>query len=149
MVVPEKKVVFKKKSKYEKAVCAIIYYMLNNDWVIDEVKKAKLNILDNNYRITVTEIIYYYDTNGYINVADFYTYISDREDTKNIVDEVINIKMPDMITKDELKDYFEVVRSYCKKKEIERLNDLISKEVDPLEQAKLADKIRKLRMGDE
>ena len=149
VVVPEKKVVFKKKSKYEKAVCAIIYYMLNNDWVIDEVKKAKLNILDNNYRITVTEIIYYYDTNGYINVADFYTYISDREDTKNIVDEVINIKMPDMITKDELKDYFEVVRSYCKKKEIERLNDLISKEVDPLEQAKLADKIRKLRMGDE
>ena len=122
VVVPEKKVVFKKKSKYEKAVCAIIYYMLNNDWVIDEVKKAKLNILDNNYRI---------------------------EDTKNIVDEVINIKMPDMITKDELKDYFEVVRSYCKKKEIERLNDLISKEVDPLEQAKLADKIRKLRMGDE
>ena len=149
VVVPEKKVVLKKKSKYEKAVCAIIYYMLNNDWVIDEVKKAKLNILDNNYRITVTEIIYYYDTNGYINVADFYTYISDREDTKNIVDEVINIKMPDMITKDELKDYFEVVRSYCKKKEIERLNDLISKEVDPLEQAKLADKIRKLRMGDE
>ena len=149
VVVPEKKVVFKKKSKYEKAVCAIIYYMLNNDWVIDEVKKAKLNILDNNYRITVTEIIYYYDTNGYINVADFYTYISDREDTKNIVDEVINIKMPDMITKDELKDYFEVVRSYCKKKEIERLNDSISKEVDPLEQAKLADKIRKLRMGDE
>ena len=149
VVVPEKKVVFKKKSKYEKAVCAIIYYMLNNDWVIDEVKKAKLNILDNNYRITVTEIIYYYDTNGYINVADFYTYISDREDTKNIVDEVINIKMPDVITKDELKDYFEVVRSYCKKKEIERLNDLISKEVDPLEQAKLADKIRKLRMGDE
>ena len=57
--------------------------------------------------------------------------------------------MPDVITKDELKDYFEVVRSYCKKKEIERLNDLISKEVDPLEQAKLADKIRKLRMGDE
>ena len=123
--------------------------MLNNEWVIDEVKKAKLNILSNDYRITVTEIIYYYDTNGSINLADFYTYINDREDTKKVIDEVVNNKLPEVIEKEVLYDYFEVVRDYCKKKEIDRLNDLISKEVDPLEQAKIADEIRKLRMGDE
>ena len=148
ILVPEKKVV-KRKSKYEKALCAIIYYMLNNDWVIDEVKKAKLNILDNDYRITVTEIIYYYETNGKISLADFYTYINDREDTKKVIDEVLNTKLPDNIEKDNLKDYFSVIRNYCKKKEIDRLNNLISKEIDPLEQAKIADEIRKLRMGDE
>ena len=139
----------RRKSKYEKALVSIIYYMLNNEWVIDEVKKAKLNILDNDYRITVTEIIYYYDTNGSINLADFYTYINDREDTKKVIDEVINNKLPEVIEKEVLYDYFEVIRDYCKKKEIDRLNDLISKEVDPLEQAKIADEIRKLRMGDE
>ena len=139
----------RRKSKYEKALVSIIYYMLNNEWVIDEVKKAKLNILSNDYRITVTEIIYYYDTNGSINLADFYTYINDREDTKKVIDEVVNNKLPEVIEKEVLYDYFEVVRDYCKKKEIDRLNDLISKEVDPLEQAKIADEIRKLRMGDE
>ena len=149
VVVPEIKKSNRRKSKYEKALVSIIYYMLNNEWVIDEVKKAKLNILSNDYRITVTEIIYYYDTNGSINLADFYTYINDREDTKKVIDEVVNNKLPEVIEKEVLYDYFEVVRDYCKKKEIDRLNDLISKEVDPLEQAKLADKIRKLRMGDE
>ena len=138
-----------RKSKHEKALVSIIYYMLNNEWVIDEVKKAKLNILSNDYRITVTEIIYYYDTNGSINLADCYTYINDREDTKKVIDEVVNNKLPEVIEKEVLYDYFEVVRDYCKKKEIDRLNDLISKEVDPLEQAKIADEIRKLRMGDE
>ena len=149
VVVPEIKKSNKRKSKYEKALVSIIYYMLNNEWVIDEVKKAKLNILDNDYRITVTEIIYYYDTNGSINLADFYTYINDREDTKKVIDEVINNKLPEVIEKEVLYDYFKVIRDYCKKKEIDRLNDLISKEVDPLEQAKLAEKIRILRMGDE
>ena len=149
VVVPEIKKSNRRKSKYEKALVSIIYYMLNNEWVIDEVKKAKLNILDNDYRITVTEIIYYYDTNGSINLADFYTYINDREDTKKVIDEVINNKLPEVIEKEVLYDYFEVIRDYCKKKEIDRLNDLISKEVDPLEQAKLAEKIRILRMGDE
>lgn len=149
VVVPEIKKSNRRKSKYEKALVSIIYYMLNNEWVIDEVKKAKLNILDNDYRITVTEIIYYYETNGSINLADFYTYINDREDTKKVIDEVINNKLPEVIEKEVLYDYFEVIRDYCKKKEIDRLNDLISKEVDPLEQAKLAEKIRILRMGDE
>ena len=149
VVVPEIKKSNRRKSKYEKALVSIIYYMLNNEWVIDEVKKAKLNILDNDYRITVTEIIYYYDTNGSINLADFYTYINDRQDTKKVIDEVINNKLPEVIEKEVLYDYFKVIRDYCKKKEIDRLNDLISKEVDPLEQAKLAEKIRILRMGDE
>ena len=149
VVVPEIKKSNRRKSKYEKALVSIIYYMLNNEWVIDEVKKAKLNILSNDYRITVTEIIYYYDTNGSINLADFYTYINDRQDTKKVIDEVINNKLPEVIEKEVLYDYFEVIRDYCKKKEIDRLNDLISKEVDPLEQAKIADEIRKLRMGDE
>ena len=84
-----------------------------------------------------------------LNLADFYTYINDREDTKKVIDEVVNNKLPEVIEKEVLYDYFEVVRDYCKKKEIDRLNDLISKEVDPLEQAKIADEIRKLRMGDE
>ena len=51
-------------------------------------------------------------------------------------------------TKDELFLYFKVTREYCEKQEIKRLTNLMKKEVDPIEQAKIVEKIRKLRLGD-
>ena len=53
---------------------------------------------------------------------------------------------------DELKfykeEYFKVVRDYGKEQEIKRLTNLMKKEVDPLEQAKIVERIRKLRIGE-
>ncbi len=51
-------------------------------------------------------------------------------------------------TKEELKLYFDAIKDYSVKQEIKRLNALMKKEIDPLEQAKLAEKIRKLRIGE-
>jgi hypothetical protein len=51
-------------------------------------------------------------------------------------------------TKDELFLYFSVTREYCEKQEIKRLTNLMKKEMDPIEQAKIVEKIRKLRLGD-
>jgi len=45
-------------------------------------------------------------------------------------------------------NYFKVVREYSTKQEIKRLTGLMKKEVDPLEQAKIVEKIRKLRLGE-
>jgi hypothetical protein len=45
-------------------------------------------------------------------------------------------------------EYFKVVRDYGKEQEIKRLTNLMKKEVDPLEQAKIVEKIRKLRIGE-
>ena len=53
-----------------------------------------------------------------------------------------------VVTKDELFQYFKVVREYSMKQEIKRLTELMKKEVDPLEQAKIVERIRKLRIGD-
>ena len=44
--------------------------------------------------------------------------------------------------------YFDVIRENVKNKEIKRLEEKLVKEIDPLEQAKLADMIRKLRIGE-
>ena len=48
----------------------------------------------------------------------------------------------------ELLEYFRVIREYSEKQEIKRLTNLMKKEVDPIEQAKIVEKIRKLRLGD-
>lgn len=144
---PEK-VVSKRKNKYRQAIEQVIYYMLTNDWVISDVEKERLLLPEDDVRILVQEIIYYYKTFGVITVADFYTYIQSKKELLTVVDEILNSSYNDVVLKDELYLYFKVIREYSKKKQIERLEEKMNKEVDPLEQAKLADEIRKLRIGE-
>ena len=144
---PEK-VVSKRKNKYRQAIEQVIYYMLTNDWVISDVEKERLLLPEDDVRILVQEIIYYYKTFGVITVADFYTYIQSKKELLAVVDEILNSSYNDVVSKDELYLYFKVIREYSKKKQIERLEEKMNKEVDPLEQAKLADEIRKLRIGE-
>ena len=144
---PEK-VVLKRKNKYRQAIEQVIYYMLTNDWVISDVEKERLLLPEDDVRILVQEIIYYYKTYGVITVADFYTYIQSKKELLAVIDEILNSSYNDVVSKDELYLYFQVIREYSKKKQIEKLEEKMNKEVDPLEQAKLADEIRKLRIGE-
>ena len=137
-----------RKDKYTKAIEQIIYFMLNNDWVITEVEQAKLNLTISNYRILCAEIEYYYRTYGNINIADFYTYIQDKEEIKNTLDEILETTYREEVSRDELDDYFKVIRDYSVSKEIERLTKLLKQELDPLEQAKIGNQIMKLRLGE-
>lgn len=147
-VVPEvvNKVV--KKTKYDKAVEQILYFMLNNDWVISQVERKNIVFPSEESRILSSEIIYYYKLYGNINVADFYTYVQDKEDILVLLNSILADSYSEETTKEELFQYFKVIRDYRCNQEIKRLTNLMKKEVDPLEQAKIADKIRKLRMGE-
>ena len=147
-VVPEvvNKVV--KKTKYDKAVEQILYFMLNNDWVISQVERKNIVFPSEESRILSSEIIYYYKLYGNINVADFYTYVQGKEDILVLLNSILADSYSEETTKGELFQYFKVIRDYRCNQEIKRLTNLMKKEVDPLEQAKIADKIRKLRMGE-
>ena len=145
-IVPNKEIV--KKDKYIKAYEQIIYFMLNNDWVITQVENERLIFPTEVMRTIVSEITYYYKKYGSINVADFYTYIQDKENILIFLNDILGSSYSENTTKDELFEYFKVVKEYIKKQEIKRLTGLMKKEVDPLEQAKISEKIRKLRLGD-
>ena len=137
-----------KKDKYTKSFEQIIYFMLNNDWIITQVEKEKLILPSEVMRSTCSEIIYYYKKYGNINVADFYTYIQDKESILEFLNNILAGDYQDTTDKEELEKYFKVVKEYSIKQEIKRLTGLMKKEVDPLEQAKIVEKIRKLRLGD-
>ena len=147
-VVPEvvNKVV--KKTKYDKAVEQILYFMLNNDWVISQVERENIVFPSEESRILSSEIIYYYKLYGNINVPDFYTYVQDKEDVLVLLNSILADSYSEETTKEELFQFFKVIKDYRCSQEIKRLTNLMKKEVDPLEQAKIADKIRKLRMGE-
>lgn len=146
VIIPKKESV--KKDKYIKAYEQIVYFMLNNDWVITQVEKERLIFPTEVMRTTVSEITYYYKKHGNINVADFYTYIQDKENILMFLNDILGSSYLENTTKDELFEYFKVVKEYIKKQEINRLTGLMKKEVDPIEQAKISEKIRKLRLGD-
>lgn len=137
-----------KKDKYVKAVEQILYFMLNNDWVVSQVEKERLLFPSEISRILSSEIIYYYKKNGFINVADFYTYVQDKEEVLVLVNEILAGEYNEKTTKEELFLYFKVIRDYSKSQEIKRLTNMMKKEVDPLEQAKIVERIRKLRIGE-
>ena len=146
VIIPKKE--HKKKNKYTKAYEQIIYFMLNNDWVITQVEKERIIFPTETMRELSSEIIYYYKKYGNINIADFYTYIQDKSNILILINDILGDSYNEKTTKDELFLYFKVTKEYCEKQEIKRLTILMKKEVDPIEQAKIVEKIRKLRLGD-
>ena len=138
----------KKKTKYEKAMEQILYFMLNNDWVISQFEKERFIFPNEESRLLASEIVYYYTTYGNINIPDFYTYVQDKEEIVNFLNDILASNYIESTTKDDLFEYFGVIREYSRTQEIKRLTKSLQKEVDPIEQAKIAEKIRKLRIGD-
>ena len=137
-----------KKDKYKKAFEQIIYFMLNNDWMITQVEKEQLVFPTEVMRATCNEIIYYYKKYGTINIADFYTYVQEKENIVEFLNSILASSYLETTNKDELFLYFKVAREYNQKEEIKRLTNLMKKEMDPIEQAIIVEKIRKLRLGD-
>lgn len=138
----------KKKTKYEKAMEEILYLMLNCDWVISLFEKERFIFPNEKSRLLASEIVYYYTKNGSINIPDFYTYVQDKDEVVEYLNDILACNYRDQITRDELFLLFGVIREYSRTQEIKRLTNSLKKEVDPLEQAKIADKIRELRIGD-
>lgn len=136
------------KDKYIKAMEQVIYFMFYNDFSITQVEREHLVFPTEAMRVLSSEIIYYYNKYGSINIADFYTYIQDKESILSLYNEIIASDYQEKTSKEDLFQYFKVIREYAKKQEIKRLTNLMKKEVDPLEQAKISDRIRKLRIGE-
>ena len=75
------KVLDKKKfSKYDMACINIIYFMLNDGVYIEKFKNDLGYFKTKKYRNIANEIIYYYELYKNINIADFITFISNKDD---------------------------------------------------------------------
>ena len=148
VVTTPRKVQPKKKDKYQKASLNIIYYMLNKQDIIDMVEDEHLVFPTEALRALESEIVYFYHKYGFINEADFYTYLTPKGELLNLLNEVLEMDLKTTLTKEELYDYFKVIREYNFKKTINNLEEKIKNETDPIMQVKYAEEIRKLRIGE-
>ncbi len=144
MIVKEEKTK-KVYDKYGMAENYLIYYMFKDNMVINMVENKVGYFPTKKIRELSNEIIYYFHKYGIINVADFISYISDKEEILKTLKDIFAMNIKDDFQEREIEDYIFVVNEYHKEVKINDLNKKLKEEKDPLKQAKIIEEIMKLR----
>ena len=106
----------------------LIYYMLKNEKVLNMVENRVGYFPDKNIRELSNEIIYYFHKYGIINVADFISYISDREEIRKTLQDIIAMNIKEDFQEKEIEDYIFVVNEYHKEVRVNNLNKKLKEE---------------------
>ena len=144
----KKEVVKAKKDSYMIGSERILYYMMNDEKYIDEYQTKLGFFNDPMYREIANEIVYYYETNKEITVADFITYVSSKDSIKGKVMEIVNESINDDLTMEAMDEYIDAVLKVSHKNEIKRLKELMKKELDQDKKMKIALQIMELKKED-
>lgn len=131
--------------KYGQAERYLIYYMLKDNNLILKGENKIIAFPDQNMKYLFNEIIYFYHKYGTIILADFITYLNDKEDLLECLKEIINYEIKDNYKIEEIDDYIKVINEYWEKKKIEKLELSLKEETNPLKQAKILESIMKVK----
>ena len=135
-----------KKDGYFKAMETLVYFMLNSKSAITLVDNSNVYIPNKEIRLIINEIISYYNRYGEISEADFYSYLENRQELFDVLKRILSTDYPSDFDDKLVNENLLAIKNYNVALEIERLEELIKKEVDIDEQMKLMDKILKLKM---
>lgn len=137
-------------TQYEKAELSLIYYMLKDSEVINIVEKKIGYFPTPTIRYLSNEIIAYYHKYGKINEADFISYISDKEELKQALSNILALNNRPEFNKEqtnlmEIDDYIISINKYVKDKKIEELEQSLRNESDMRKQLEIINEISKIK----
>lgn len=135
----------KRYSQLDLALHRLIYYMLKDKKVLEEVENNVVFVPDDLLRSLVNKIVYYYHKYGTINIADFISYVADNNDELTILNEIISMDINEEYTMEEINDYIKVVNDYPTKNRIKELNRKLKTETDPKKQVEILNEIMSLK----
>ena len=138
------------KTQYEKAELSLIYYMLKDSEVINIVEKKVGYFPTPTIRYLSNEIIAYYHKYGQINEADFISYISDKEELKQALSNILSLNNRPEFNKEqtnlmEIDDYIISINKYVKDKKIKELEQSLRNESDMRKQLEIINEISKIK----
>ena len=122
---------------YSDAARNLIYYMIRYSKIINIVETRITYFKDDLIRILSNEIIYFYHKYGIFNIADFISYISNKEELLKIFNEINSMNLKEKYSEEEIEDYIKVVNSYPINKKTDDLEKKIKEEKDPIKQANM------------
>ena len=135
----------KKYNQYELASRGLLYYMLKDEAIIKEVENKIAFFPDNIIRNLANEMIYYYHKYGVLKVADFISYLTEKEDEYKLFKEIVGLSLNDEYNMEEIEDYIKVINSFPVKRKVSELQKQLKEENDPLKQASILSEILSLK----
>lgn len=132
-------------NRYSQAERNLIYYMLKDVTVLKMVERKVGYFPTKSIRELSNEIIYYFHKYGIINIADFISYISNKEELYDPLMDIIAMDIKDDFQIKEIEDYILVINEYHKEMKVRDLNQKLKEEKDPLKQAEISLEIMKIR----
>ncbi len=132
-------------NRYSQAERNLIYYMLKDVTVLKMVERKVGYFPTKSIRELSNEIIYYFHKYGIINIADFISYISNKEELYDPLMDIIAMNIKDDFQIKEIEDYILVINEYHKEMKVRDLNQKLKEEKDPLKQAEISLEIMKIR----
>lgn len=137
-----------KYDKYKKAEMRLIYYMLRHKEVINIYERNKCFFPTDEYRALVSELVYYYKKHGIIYVADFLSYISDKEELLDAFNKIDTMELSENYTTDEIIDYINLLNEYGVNEEFKRKSLEFKKEIDEKKKIEIAKEMIELRVSE-
>ena len=129
-----------KYSKYEKSEQALIYYMLRSDKVIKIYEKKITHMPTDRYRLLAFKIDCFFKEKGYIDIADFMTYIHDDDNSTKSLSEIINLDLKDEVDEEAILDYLNNIKRYNDKNLSNRYKKELKEETNLEKKIELAKK---------
>lgn len=124
------KTVKKSPPSCDKAQMELIYYMFNNEDVVRMYDEEVTYMQNDKYRKLAYYINCFYKENGYVNVADIFTYLSGFDGYMAVAREILEMNLPDNYTKKQIEDYIFAIKDYNLKDQIVLLQDRLKNEND-------------------
>lgn len=135
-----------RKTKYDKAQENLIYYMLYNKEVIKIYNKKITYMPTEKFRFLAREISLYYKEHNSFNIADFMTSINEYKDICETLSYILRLNLNENYTDKEIDDYINVIKEYNMNYQIKRLKEKMKNITDPIEQARIAEEIKKIKI---
>ncbi len=133
--------------KYTMAEQNLLYYMLKSNEVISIYNEKVTFMPTSKYRFLAQEINHFYKEYKYFKVADFFSFLAGNDEHLKTMGEIQGLNLKDDYTLDEINDYVNVIKEYHINHECKRLMEQMNKETDIMMKAKIADRIKELRVG--
>ena len=137
-----------KKNSYNEAINNILYYMMNDSMYIKMYLKKLGYISEQKYRMIASEIIYYYEMNKSINIADFITYANTSKLKNEIMDIIKNVNY-DNLEENVFIDSINLIKKKTKEREIKKLKEELKNTMDENKKEEILQKIIEIKIGSE
>lgn len=137
----------KKKTKYELAAEQILFSMMNDSMYIKMYLKQLGYLPTQKYREIASEILYYYDKNKTINVADFVTFETAKGNFIERINEIMVEYATSTLNEQEFLENVAIVKKESQKEEIKKLKEELKQEMDVNNKIRILEKLTNLKKG--